>query len=148
MKSSPNVDVKFNGKMCRMLDSYSRREKKINTTTHRHRDERLNSNLTKWLNAKVAPIFALRLRITAFLTFFCLFSFRIYLCCHVFFSLSARFGRANLVVVFFFLHIIIPFIVLLVTSEQHKKNTTERKMSTSYYIENNITLHLVNMYRR
>lgn len=34
-------------------------------------EKRLNSNLTKWLNAKVAPIFALRLRITAFLTFFC-----------------------------------------------------------------------------
>lgn len=54
MKSSPNAHVKFNGKMCRILESYlrereqaSEEEKKTHSTTHRHRDERLNSNLTK-----------------------------------------------------------------------------------------------------
>lgn len=54
-KNAQNVCCKFERKM--------RREKK--------QEKRLNSNLTKWLNAKVAPIFALRLRITAFLAFFC-----------------------------------------------------------------------------
>lgn len=86
---------------------------------HRERRQRLNSNLTKWLNAKVAPIFALRLRITAFLTFFYLFSF-IYLSCHV------------------FLNICLYILVAVVRCQQQ----TERKISTFYYIENNITLHL------
>lgn len=102
-----------------------RANKKTHSTTHRHRDERLNSNLTKWLNAKVAPIFALRLRITAFLTFFCLFSFRIYLCCHVFFC-SAQFDRAIFYIclcVFFY----IPFIVLFVTSQSSTKKKRNKK---------------------
>lgn len=61
----------FNGKMRRMFASNLKwtNEKKQQHTNNW--EKRLNSNLTKWLNARVAPIFALRLRTTAFLTFFC-----------------------------------------------------------------------------
>lgn len=112
-------------------------------------EKRLNSNLTKWLNAKVAPIFALRLRITAFLTFFCrcirCIEFIFVLPCFRFVTQCTQ-QQCLCCWCFFFLHSFVSFVYSTIVRELRAK----QKGKCLPFIISKTTSHSiwVNMYRR
>lgn len=139
----------FNGKMRRMFASNLKwtNEKKQQHTNNW--EKRLNSNLTKWLNARVAPIFALRLRITAFLTFFCrcirCIEFIFVLPCFRFVTQCTQ-QQFLCCWCFFFLHSFVSFVYSTIVRELRAK----QKGKCLPFIISKTTSHSiwVNMYRR